>query len=620
MDKIKILCIFFLLIKISYSQKYFKIYQEGIKFLKEKDTNNAIKKLEESINDTPNYLALNSLADIYLLKKDTSKSYNYYKKSFDIDTNFIASYRLGEINFYNYKDFEKSEYFFKKFLDFTPKNSSVYHSVLKKYKNSIFAKEAVKNPVKFFPRSTGNKMNTLLNEYAPSISSNQKMIIYTRLDVNEKNEKIENLYYSIFKDNQWQEGKPLPGKINTKFNEGAPFISANNKFLFFTGCNRPDGKGSCDIYFSVFTENGWGIPHNIGAPINTKYWESNPSLSSDGKFLYFSSNRPGGKGKKDIWYSEFKHGKWKEPKNLSIINTEENEESPFIHLDNSTLYFSSDGWDGMGDLDFFVTRKDSLMNWSLPENLGYPINTIYENYSLTVAADGRTAFFSSISENKTDLDIFYFELPENKRAKTTGYIKGYITNEDGRVLDKAKMSIYDIYSGKEVESFELDEGEYFGTLEKNKTYAFQVIEKDYMIYSQNLEIKDSLDVEFDIKLKKIKVQERATLNNILFEYDKYTLKKESIVELQKVLEFLTINPNIYVEFGGHTDNIGTEAYNRKLSVQRAKSVHDFILNNGISKKRISYKGYGFSKPLNKNQTQNEQQLNRRTEIKIIKTN
>ena len=607
-----------------FSQKKtsFRLYQDGHKYLRKKDTINAIKSLKQAITIKPNYRATLLLGGIYYSMDSLDIALKIYKEGFKLDSSYYLAYRLANFYFDDLQDYKTAEKYYSFFINKSPKNSSVYYKAKKRLRNSIFAKQAVKNPVSFSPKNVGNGINKREGEYTPSISSNQKMLIYTKM-IPTKQGRVENLYYSFLIDSTWQEGIPLPGKINTKYNEGAPYISANGRFMIFTGCNRYDGKGSCDIYFSIFGEEGWGHAHNFGENINTKHWEAGASLSPDGKTLYFSSSRGGGKGGKDIWYSEFKYGKWRKAKNLSIVNTKGDEETPFIHIDNKTLYFSSNGLDGMGGLDFFVSKKDSIGNWQTPENLGYPINTPKEEYSLSVARDGKTAFFAtnSIPDNQGSMDIYYFELPNNKRANPTGYIKGYITNKEGQVIRGAKMSIYDIYSGEKVKGFSFEDGKYFGTLEKNKTYAFQVIKKNYMLFSKNIKLKeDSLDLEFDIMLKKIKIGEIAFLNNILFEYNKASLKKQSIIELKKTIEFLNLNNNVSIEIGGHTDNVGSKSYNKKLSKNRAKSVYDFLIENKIKKSRLSYKGYGFSKPLNKNKTEKDKQQNRRTEIRIINNN
>ena len=229
--------------------------------------------------------------------------------------------------------------------------------------------------------------------------------------------------------------------INTINNEGAQTLSSGGNYMYFTACDRPGGLGSCDLYFSAFDNGKWSVPVNVGAPVNTQYWESQPSISADGKILFFSSSRPGGIGGKDIWYSVLKeNNKWAVPVNMgNNINTEGDEMSPFIHFDGKTLYFASDGRPGMGGFDIYFTRMNADSTWAVPKNLGYPINTFNDEMGLVIEAGGQYAFFSSKRDNINGKDIFYFPLDESIRPDPVSYLKGKVYDKETGKMLKAKL-------------------------------------------------------------------------------------------------------------------------------------------------------------------------------------
>src|SRR5690606_30632465 len=240
----------------------------------------------------------------------------------------------------------------------------------------------------------------------------------------------------------------LQGDINSElYNEGAHCISPDGKYLFFTGCNRPDGRGSCDIYVSRREGDRWGAPHNIGAPVNSGGWEAQPALAADGRTLYFVSNRRGGQGGYDIWKSELQgNGQWGTPTNLGpSVNTRYDESSPYIHADNRTLYFASNGWPGFGDKDIFKSELDNNGNWQTPTNLGYPINDHHEQSALSVSMNGQQAFFSTRRADAVGgLDIYSFELPQQIRPNPVAYLKGRIVDAESKSPIQANVTVTDI--------------------------------------------------------------------------------------------------------------------------------------------------------------------------------
>ena len=433
----------------------------------------------------------------------------------------------------------------------------------------------------------------------------------------------EDFYISYNDTDEWQFANNLGEPINTLKNEGAQCITADGKTLYFTACSRNDSYGRCDIYQSDFVNEKWTNPVNLGPNINTESWESQPAISSDGRQLFFVSNRPGGRGGKDIWVSyKNANGAWMEAKNIGDkINTSKDDISPFLHWDNQTLYFASKGFIGMGGFDVFVSRLNGSGDWGEATNIGYPINSPSDENSLIVAKDGRTAYFASsfFNEDRNDLDLYTFDLPQESRSLEVAYIQGLITDSKTNNPIKADIELVNLKSGKSYKSSESDlDGNYMLCLPSDAEYALTVNKKKYLFYSENikLEHEGSILVK-NFKLQPLEVGEQVRLDNIFFELNSSNLKDESLVELNKIIKFMESNPFLVIEIGGHTDNSGSKAYNLNLSDDRASSVKDALVQRGIPSDRIQTKGYGMSVPLNTNSSEQERALNRRTELKII---
>jgi hypothetical protein len=419
--------------------------------------------------------------------------------------------------------------------------------------------------------------------------------------------------------------KNIGSPINTGENEGAQSISANGRFMVFTACNKTDAVGRCDLYFSKKVGDKWTYPRNMQPPVNSRYKETQPSLSADGRTLYFASDRPGGKGQLDVWVtSRDDNGNWSQPINLGdTINTRYHEMSPYVHQDNQTLYFASDGQIGLGGFDLFVSRRDNEGKWGTPQNLGYPINTNKDEFGLIVNAKGNKAYFSSDRDPAMGKDIYTFDLYNKIQPLEVSYMKGIVFDKETRKRLTAKFELIDLESGKMIyESFSDEEtGEFLICLPTDKDYCLNVSKKGYLFFSENFALKGIFRKTEpflkDVPMQSIKIGESIILKNIFFETDLYALKKESRIELDKVIEFLHDYPAIKIEISGHTDNVGSLDYNQTLSENRAKSVVDYLIKSSITKDRIKYKGYGFSQPVASNDTEEGKALNRRTELKII---
>jgi outer membrane protein OmpA-like peptidoglycan-associated protein len=395
------------------------------------------------------------------------------------------------------------------------------------------------------------------------------------------------------------------------------------------GSTDRKGYGSCDIFYSQKVNGRWTRPRNAGPSVNTNHWETQPSFSSDGKTLYFIRGIRGRSGirEQDIYTSTIgEDGKFSMAvKITTVVNSPMKEESVFIHPDNLTLYFSSDGHPGMGGLDIFMSKRTPGGDWGTPVNLGYPINTFSDENSLLVDPAGKLAFFASDRKGGYGgLDIYQFELPEGVRPEKITYVKGKVYNARTKEPLEANFELLDLDLQELVtRSYSGMNGEFFLTLTTNRNYLVNVSRPGFLFYSDNFSLKE-IAADFnkpyllDIPLQPIDTGSVVELKNIFFDVNKWDLKPESKAELEKLVSFLQKNPTLRIELGGHTDNSGDKKFNLTLSANRAKAVYDYLLLNGkIAASRLTYKGYGDSRPKVPNDTPENKARNRRTEFKVI---
>ena len=489
------------------------------------------------------------LGSIYKKEGDIERSADAFLKFYDFyDLNHSqAIFEISRMLF-NAGLYDKALFSFRS-LDNIFKSMGIYNAMSEDISfyisNCLFAIESKKNPYVFDIYNLGENINSNMAEYSPFISSDGNHLIITRnveLDTNFSQED----FYISYKDTsgRWSYAVPLDIGVNTMKNEGAISFSADGKYLVYSSCYREDGLGSCDLYLCIRQSNGeWSSSMNLGI-LNTKYWETQPCFSPDGNYLYFISNRPGGVGGDDVWRSRVNRFGFSSPENLGkVINTKNNERSPFLHPDNLTFYFSSNGHLGMGGYDIYLSRREnSLVEWGVVENLGYPINSFGVENSLTVHNNGVTAFFVSDKSGSGKEDIFYFELPQEKRAHSLSYLE---------------IDIISVEEGGEV-----------------------------------------------------------ILNNVLFETDSYFLLESSYQELDLLISYLNNHPQVNIHIEGHTDNIGTEESNQILSEKRAVSVYNYLISKDIPSSRLTFKGYGESRPIDDNELESGRASNRRTSFVI----
>ncbi|WP_276500497.1 OmpA family protein [Terrimonas pollutisoli] len=567
-----------------------------------------------------------SLAGVYGQLRNYKASVEYYEKAFPQDTNYTVEYKLPyAINLAGLGEFEKALNAINELLEKNPpKNSTSLKAAEYRKRCFQFAvdyarKNANKNYL-FAPQNMGASINTSESEYFPSMTIDGKEFVFTRR-LNGANED----FFTSKKDSaHWQKAKSMEGSVNTSQNEGAQNISQDGQWLVFTGCNRPDGFGSCDIYISYLEKGGWSEAINLGGWVNSDQWESQPCLSPDKRDLYFASRRQGGFGGSDIYVSHLQsNGKWGEPENLGEgINTSGDEQCPFMHADNQTLYFTSNYWPGYGDDDLFYVRKGPGGDWSKPINLGYPINTISREGTLFIDANGKTAYYASDrNDSKGGLDIYSFELREDVRPYKTLWIKGNVFDKKTTKGLPSTVELIDIATKQTISKVQTDEqGNYLVTLPVGKDYAFNVNRKGYLFYSDNFFLSQrTLDSVYqkNIPLQPIEVNASVVLNNIFFDVNKFDLKPESQAELDKIIQLMNDNPTLKIQISGHTDNVGKPAENITLSNNRAKTVVAYLINKRISPKRLTFKGFGETQPVADNKTEEGRAKNRRTEMKVV---
>ncbi|HTQ66319.1 MAG TPA: OmpA family protein [Puia sp.] len=608
------------------NKKASDLYSRALDLARDDRFKEGIEMLKQAVNADKNFEdAYLSMAGMYGELKNYQEAINNYEKARSIDSNYFNDYNLPySINLAGKGEFEKALDAINQFLTISNLNETSRKAGEFRKRCYSFAIEYSKNKntldYKFEPQNLGDSVNSGDSEYYPTITIDGSKLVFTRR-VNNYN---EDFYESDNVDGHWTKSKGLVGNINTNMNEGAQNISQDGQWLIFTGCNFPDGYGSCDLYISYLTPEGWSTPENLGSNINSEFWESAPSLSPDKRDLYFSSRRPGGYGGSDIYVSHrMPNGHWSEPENMGpVINTVGDESTPFIHADNQTLYFTSNGHQGYGGDDLFLSRKDKDGKWTKPENLGYPINTIENEGSLIIAADGKTAYYASDrADSHGGLDLYTFELRSDVRPARTLWVKGKVFDKKTLRGLPSSVELTDLSTKMVLSKVQTDEtGNYLITLPVGKDYAFNVNRRGYLFFSENFPLSEKQPdstYNIDIPLQPIEPNAAIVLKNIFFDINKYELKPESQVELDKLVQLMKDNPTLAIQISGHTDNIGKPADNLPLSTNRAKAVVTYLISKGIEEKRLSYKGYGDTQPLADNKTEIGRAQNRRTEVKVV---
>jgi outer membrane protein OmpA-like peptidoglycan-associated protein len=584
----------------------------------ESATENFEKYLERDTSRTEAYFRLGQISESF---RDVNKASEYYKKVINRDSlsqvPFVQAYMfLGSRAIENH-DFEAAKAYLTVSMANTNKNSIVYKQLEKQVKTIDFGMQALGNPMNIKPEPLPEIINTKAKQYFPVLTADNTTLIFTAVE----NGGDENIFKSELKDGQWQQPVSISNEINSPFNEGTCSITTDGKIMVFTSCEGRDSFGSCDLYITKKQGDKWSKPENLGPNINSNFWDSQPSLSSDGSKLFFASERPGGLGKKDIWMSvQDANGRWTKAVNMGKnINTYQDEVSPFIHANGYSLFFASNGKVGMGNLDLYLTNLKNMQADSAI-NLGYPINTSDDELSLFITADGKSAYYSV---NKSDkVNLYKFSIPEvlSKKFNKTYFIKGFVLDQKTSKPVQASIELVNVKTKEKLSRFLSDAitGDYLATLPGEGQYVLYVESDGYLFKSLNFDFSKAYESKtLNIPMVKIEKETVEVLQNIFFDSGSAILREESYLELDKLTELLAKNPKLNVEISGHTDDVGNSQTNQDLSLKRAQSVVKYLETKGLATQRFITKGFGESKPKVKNDSDENRQINRRIEMRFL---
>lgn len=610
------------------------------------EANRLLKEvIEVDAEFAPAYYYLGCI-NVFKKENNLTAAEKYFKKAIEFcpDGMHDAYFQLGKI-YFGLDKYDQAELNLKKYLDKPEEitDDSIQIEAAEMYDWAKTAMQLLSKPVSFDPEIVPG-ISSKFDEYLVIISPDNEKAFYTRrIEVKDMSswasemELKEKFFVSNRKPQSgkplseipFDSGQPMPDPFNMKLNEGGATVTIDNKELIYTICHMPERTDpnqyiNCDLYYTRFEFGGWSDIIPIDAVNTSDHWESQPSISSDGKTLYFISDRPGGIGGYDIYTStRDESGSWRAPQNMGkIVNSKGNEKSPFIHTDSQTLYFSSEGRPGMGGYDIYYARMDDNGTWQKPVNIGYPINSKYDDVGFFVSTDGKYGYFGSnnMSEGLGGWDFYSFELYEEARPEKVLFVKGTVKNEQDDKPVEAKIEIKNLTT-KEIREIPVDHetGEYVAAIKFESDFMLTVKKPDFVYESTYISKEDSSFAEptsVDVDLEPVQLGKAYRMKDIYYESNSADLTAESKKVLDEFIEFLNENPNIKVKIQGHTDNIGGDAFNLTLSENRAHSVYEYLVSRGVSSSRLSYKGFGETQPVDTNDTEAGRAMNRRTEFLV----
>lgn len=620
--------------------------------------------------DTTNIRANFEAGHLHIETINKDQAVKYFMRIYrqDADYRFDLEFWIGKSYQYGL-NFDKAIDFYTRYKDklakkpnYQGKDKIDLKEVERKIQECNNGKEFVANPKNFSIINIGREINSEFEDYAPVLNADETELIFTtrRRDGNlnenvaDDNKPYEDIFTSKKVNGAWTAAQNVGNLVNIKFSDSGLALSPDGNTLFIY---KDEGNG--DIYFSEKKNGAWTSPEALPGIINSSYREASVSISKDENVLYFSSERPGGFGGSDIYMcTKDSKGEWSKVKNLGpTINTEYEEEGPFIDYDGKTLYFSSKGRKGMGGHDIF---KSTLLNadkmeWTEPENLGFPINTPDNDIYYVTTKDGKRSYYSSVREDGMGYDdIYMIMVPEEKKkdpepVKTEPEpVKEEPVKEEPKKEEPKKVELQPLkYVVKVIDAdskSELDakvrlqglkdnivvgvSSQGTGVFEFNitsaeaKEYRLSVEKEGYVFQNQSIRIEgaqpQSKTVNKTVEMRKLVVGVSSVLRNIYFDFSKATFKNESYNELNKLLTMMQQNSGMNVEISGHTDAVGSKAMNKTLSQARANAVKNFLVSKGIDTRRITAVGYGEDRPLASNDDEEEgRQFNRRVEFKVL---
>ena len=572
----------------------------------------------------------------YFEKATLSVSDNYKGSSHKERKAPLIAYKfLGDAYHLNYQ-FDKAIVAYQKFISLMSENKKTDKALLDETNRKIemckTGKLLVSTPVVIKIQNLGSTVNSGYADYSPVLSADQQTLFFTsRRPETKGGEKdvdgnyMEDIYMSTKTKTGWTKAENIGAPINTDFHDANVGISPDGQTILI----YKDDMGDGNIYSTSLDGDKWSAPVKLNDNINTKNWEPSAFISADGNTLYFISNKPGGFGGRDLYVSKMtSEGDWGKAENMGAnINTAYDEDAPFIHPDGVSLSFSSNGHNTMGGFDIFTSLLSEDGIWSQPINVGYPVNTTDDDAFYVVSPNNKTAYLSSFREGGLgEKDNYMITFPNRKETPLT-LIKGNVTDESGKPAKKVNIIVTDNTTGQVVGTYHANSktGDFLFILTPGKNYNITYQAENHLFYSENIEIpkkSNYYELKRAISMNPIVVGSKITLNNIFFDFDKATLRPLSNVELKNLILLMKSNPNMKVEISGHTDSKGDDAYNQKLSEERAQAVVTHLIANGITADRMVAKGYGKTMPAVANKKSNGKddpegrQLNRRVELKI----
>ncbi len=616
--------------------KAVKAYEHAVELADAREFDKALNELESLTKKYPSFaqpwFKKGTLLSATAQKRAAYESYKRGVTALGYDASHAADYfTTGELAL-EFGDYELARTSYNALIKANPRNKRGLPQAERGLQVCDFAAQQLAHPAPDLnPQALPAQINQFRFHYFPAVTADGRALVYTaRKGAADTDD--ENLYIARRKGNEFDAPQSISPYINSPYNEGAAAISGDGKALVFTSCNRPDSRGDCDLYYSRLENGTWSKPSNLGPTVNSSWWDSQPTLSADGRTLYFSSARKAGSlGQEDIYVTNLTDdGTWTAAKNVGApINTPGHDMAPFLHASGTTLYYSTDGPIGMGGLDLFRVERQKGGAWAAPQNLGYPLNTFEDESSIFITTDNRTGYYSrklsgqAADAQQTTIRLFSFDVPKQARSfEQSAVAQGRVFDAVTKKTLAANVQVYDLGADELIESVMSDkaDGEYTVVLTEGHQYAMYASADDYLIKSLTFDYTDRKTFDpltLDIYLDPVKAGASIVLNNLFFPTNSFVLEKRSKTELDRLTRFMNQYPIIAVEISGHTDDIGSDATNLTLSENRAKAVYDYLVTSGVKTDRLKFKGYGETQPAAPNTTDANRQLNRRIELRIL---
>jgi outer membrane protein OmpA-like peptidoglycan-associated protein len=468
----------------------------------------------------------------------------------------------------------------------------------------------------------GDAINSDKEDYGPTIGNVDNVLLFTskrNVNADPMNKSYnEDLFFTLKSDTTWGFAEPFK-TVNTPYNEGSACLSQNGKLLYFARCNSPDSYGSCDLFVAVLrSDSTWGNVKNLGPGINSNAWDSQPSLSHSGDTLFFASDRIGGFGYSDIYFSvkDKKTGSWQKAENLGpIVNTRGFEVSPFFHHAFNVLYFSSNGQPlTFGDFDIYKSRKVSR-TWEEPKNIGPLVNGPGSEYYFTIDSESHYLYYArSAEETINNLDLHSFPVPMEAQPNATAHLKGSLINSETKKPFKGIVSVIDLDKGVEVApKFLREDGSFDFNLINKRNYLLIIQGDDFF----RIEELFFMDGDTEMNREADPIESKIAFKSLEFENGKADILPSMHQDLDKLANFMIDHPKFKLDISGHTDSQGKEEANLRLSQARADAIKAYLIYQfKVEAARIEAHGYGSSKPIVGERSDEDRKLNRRVEFEI----